>query len=161
MNCTILPKIVKLDGAWQLTRLPCLLVCIKFHFFVFHFKQNWQSAYAGFHQFQRSTWTGFWEDIQWVPSGNRWVCLSPTFVTYHRGVASVLLCEVSRESCSVSAQGEPNGELHPFSQKIVHPILAKQLSQFSDVNNAPTTYFIVRNHENTRHNRTKETMPLT
>ncbi len=37
----------------------CLVVYAKFHFFVYCYKQNWQSALVGFHQFQSPAWMGF------------------------------------------------------------------------------------------------------
>ncbi len=38
--------------------------------FVNDFKKHWQSALVGFSQFQRPSWTEFWESIQWVSRGN-------------------------------------------------------------------------------------------
>ncbi len=37
-------------------------------------------------------------------------------VTYHHEVASILLGEVNRESCSVAAYEGPTDELHPFTK---------------------------------------------
>ncbi len=54
-------KSSKLIWAKQLTRLPCLVVYVKFQF-----TYNWLSAFGGFHQLQHPTWTRFWEGIQGV-----------------------------------------------------------------------------------------------
>ncbi len=68
MSSTHWPKeTAKPDWAKQLTRLPCLVVYAKFLFFIYSYSQNWQSALAGFNNFQGPIWTGFWEGIQWVP----------------------------------------------------------------------------------------------
>ncbi len=51
---------------------------------VYCYKWNWQSAFAGFHQFQRPTWARFWEGIQWMSRGEQCLplCrLSPKLVT--------------------------------------------------------------------------------
>ncbi len=90
-----------------------------------------QSAFVGFHQFQRPTWMAFWGDIQWTPSGKQChsLCrISPTLATYHHEMASIPLVEVSRESYSVSSKGEPLMGCTPLS-KIVKPVWAKKLTR--------------------------------
>ncbi len=61
--------------AWvkQLTRLPFLLVYVKFPFFAY-FRQ---SVIVGFHQLQCPASTVFWKGIPWVCSSAQFLTLSP------------------------------------------------------------------------------------
>ncbi len=97
MSCTSLPKAAKPVWVKHLTRLPCLVVYVKFQFV--HTASK--IGLVGFHQFHHPTWTGFWEGIQWVPWGKQchpFCQISPTLATYPRQVASIPISKVNRES---------------------------------------------------------------
>ncbi len=58
MSCTPLPKAAKQVWAKQLTRLPCLVVCVKFQFVYTKISKMGSQLFAGFHQLSRPTVTG-------------------------------------------------------------------------------------------------------
>ncbi len=85
MSCTPLPKAAKPVWANQLIQLSCLVVQVKVLFVYNTASKIGSQFFAGFHQFQRPTWTSFWEGIPWMSRGKQCLPLwrlSLDLVTY-------------------------------------------------------------------------------
>ncbi len=119
MSCTPLPNAAKPVWFKQRTRLPCLVVYVKFNLCIL-LKAKWAvSFFFGFHQFSRPTVTGIWKSIQWMLwSKQRFrhsrVC--PTCYLSSWGEKYTTLRGYSGKLFGFSIGG-PTDELHPFYRK--------------------------------------------